>query len=417
MHEPNFRLTKLACYISYIVQAISVNIASLFFVIFREDYGLSFTDLGFLVLFTFLVQLAIDIISIKIIAVLGYKKSAIIANIFACTGIIMLSILPGLMPPLWALLISVFFYSLGGGLIEVVINPIIEAVPSDSLGASFSLLHSFYSWGQTAIILITTLLLFVVGNKNWNSLPLIWATVPFINIFLFIKAPVPEIESESSLQNSKNLVKNPIFIAFLLLMLCGGSTEMVISQWASYFAEKGLGVTKVIGDLLGPCIFALMMALGRTAYGIFGKKLPIFKVLIFCSFLGVVAYVGISFIPNPLLVMVCFALAGIASSLLWPGTLSASAKAIPRGGTVMFALLAFAGDAGCSLGPWINGLINDYVTANESAQIMTKLGFSVEQASLRSAILISAIFPALMFITLIIIASVIKKKSPDNTNS
>ncbi|MBQ7821413.1 MAG: MFS transporter [Clostridia bacterium] len=412
--KQNFRLTKLACYISYIVQAIVVNLAPLFFVIFREKYGLSFAELGFLVLFTFVVQLAVDIVSMKLVDVFGYKNCALGANISACIGIIMLSVLPRIMPALPALLISVFFYAIGGGLIEVMINPIIEAIPSDSVGATFSLLHSFYSWGQTAVILITTALLFVVGDDNWNHLPIIWALVPLVNSFLMYKAPMPKIEDEGhSASHAGTLLKSPIFYVFLLLMVCGGSTEMVISQWASYFAEKGLGVTKIIGDLLGPCIFALMMALGRTAFGIWGKKIPIFKGLLFCSFLGILSYLGIGLIPSPVLVMVCFALSGIASSLLWPGTLSASSEAIPHGGTAMFALLAFAGDAGCSLGPWINGLINDFITANESAQVLTALGFSPEQASLRSAIIVSGIFPAVMFITLLVLVPYLKKKSKD----
>lgn len=410
--ENKFRLTKIACYISYVVQAIVVNIAPLFFVIFRERYGLSFADLGFLVLFTFIVQLVIDILSMKLVDAFGYKPCAILANFSATLGIIMLSVLPGIMPAFPALLISAVFYSIGGGLIEVMINPIIEAIPTDSMGASFSLLHSFYSWGQVSVTLITSVLLFAVGDCNWTYLPLIWAVVPFVNAFLMLASPMPEIaDAGHSLKNAGNILKSPILYVFLLLMVCGGSTEMVISQWASYFAEKGLGVSKIIGDLLGPCIFALMMAFGRTAFGIFGKRIPIFKGLIFCSFLGVISYIGIAFIPSPVWVMVCFALAGLASSLLWPGTLSASSEAMPHGGTAMFAFLAFAGDLGCSLGPWINGVVNDLITENESLRYLCALGFSPEQASLRSAILISGIFPLVMFVALVIISSHLKKRN------
>lgn len=411
-YQMNYRLTKFSCYISYIVQAIAVNLAPLFFVIFKENYGLSASALGFLILFTFIVQLVVDIASMKFVDAFGYKNCTLGANISAFIGIVLLSILPNVMPAMPALFISVFFYSIGGGLIEVMVNPIIEAIPSESVGASFSLLHSFYSWGQTAVILITTLLLFVVGDDKWNYLPLIWAIIPLVNIFLFAKAPIPEIKDEGqSSSRVKDLVKTPILYAFLILMICGGSTEMVISQWASYFAEKGLGVAKVVGDLLGPCIFALMMALGRTAYGIFGKKIPIFKGLVFCSFLGVISYVGITFIPSPLIVMACFALVGIASSLLWPGTLTLSNETLPSGGTAMYALLAFAGDIGCSVGPWLNGIVNDGVMAKDGAPLLSFLGMSLEQTSLRTAILVCGIFPLIMLVTLFALLPKLRKNN------
>ncbi len=408
----NLTLTKFSCYVSYVVQAIVVNLAPLFFVIFRTEYGLSFAGLAFIVLFTFGVQLAVDLASIKLLDLFGYKSCAIGANACACIGILMMSILPSFIPALPALIISVFFYSLGGGLIEVVINPVIEAIPTDSKSASFSILHSFYSWGQTSVILVTTALLFLVGNDRYIYLPLIWASVPFFNALIMIKAPFPHIDDAGhSLSNAKKLLKSPAIYVFLLLMICGGSTEMVISQWASYFAERGLGVGKIIGDLLGPCMFALMMALGRTYYGFWGRRYDILKGLIVCSFLSVIAYLGIGFIHSPILVMIFFALAGIASSLLWPGTLSVSSEAIPHGGTAMFALLAFSGDLGCSLGPWINGIANDIIIENKSLQIMTSLGFTPEQASLRSAIIVSAIFPTIMLISLIILSHAVKKQN------
>lgn len=396
----SYSLTRKACYVSYIVQAITINLAPLFFVIFSEKFSLSTTELGLLILFNFSVQLCVDILSIKVISTFGYKISATVSNVFATLGIAGLSVLPNIMPPVLGLLISVFLYSVGAGLIEVVINPIIEALPSDNIGASMSLLHSFYSWGQTSVILLTSFALLMVGDDLWYLLPIFWALVPLVNTFLFIKAPMIEITGISEAHSIVKMLKSRVFIVFFILMICAGSTEMVISQWASYFAEKGLGVTKLVGDLIGPCIFALMMATGRTLYGRFGAKISMLKALIVCSSTGVLAYIGISFIKNPVITMICFALVGLASSLMWPGTLSLASERIPTGGTPMFAILALAGDVGCSIGPWFNGLIND-TAAKSGVPFMESVGFTRDAAALRFAILALGVFPLLMLIVLL----------------
>ena len=406
----SYSLTRKACYISYFVQAITLNIEPLFFVIFSENYGLSSTELGFLVLFNFTVQMCVDLLSIKFIEKFGYKVSAVTANTLAFLGVLGLSVLPMIMPPVIGLVIAVFLYSIGAGLIEVAINPIIEALPTDNLGASMSILHSFYSWGQTAIILVTTVILLFIGDGYWYILPIIWSLVPFVNAILFIKAPMIDYVGSGEGSGIKAMMRNRMFYVFLLLMVCGGSCEMVISQWASYFAEKGLGVSKILGDLLGPCIFALMMAIGRTFYGKFGTRLPIIKALTACAFIGVAAYAGIALIPSPGLVMICFALVGIASSLMWPGTLAAAADRMPHGGTPMFAFLALAGDVGCSVGPWASGVVND-ITAKTGVPFMSALGFTGEQAALRCAILALGVFPFIMLVTLLFI----KRKRKDTS--
>lgn len=407
--DNKYSFTRNACYISYTVQALAVNIAPLFFVIFRERYGLSFSELGFLVLFTFLVQLTVDIASIKIIDRIGYKKTAMLANIVASVGFVLMAVLIEFINPLPALLISSFFYSSGAGLIEVVINPIVEALPNRNLGATLTILHSFYGWGQTAVILISTVILYFLTNRYWNTIPLLWALVPLINVFLFINSPVIENSDENE-KRSLYILKKPVFILFMIIMLCGGSTEMVIAQWASYFAEKGLEVSKVYGDLLGPCVFGLMMALGRMLYGIFGAKFSIYKALIVCSLTATLAYIGIALVLHPLTVMFFFAIAGIASSLLWPGTLALSANSIKHGGSAMFALLAFAGDVGCSLGPWLSGVINDAMILCQPSGIMSKLGLTSEQAALRYSMLITSLFPFCMLLVLIFFKKMNKTK-------
>lgn len=392
----NFKHTRFACYLSYIVQAIVVNIAPLFFVVFRRDFGISVSALGTLVLFEFIVQLIVDIASIRIIGLFGYKKSAVLANAFSALGLLALGALPRLIDPTVGLFAATFLYSIGGGLIEVIINPIVDSLPNDSTSASLALLHSFYSWGQTGVILISSALIFLLGDVHWYLLPFIWAAVPLFCTFLFAAVPVNE-NADCEKLSLRGVLKSRIFFVFLLIMICSGATEMIISQWASYFAETGLGVTKLAGDLLGPCIFALMMAFGRTFYGIFGKRIPIVRALTFCSTLAVAAYLGIAFLPNPILVMAAFAAAGIAVSLMWPGTLAAASDILPKSGasTAMFALLAFGGDVGCSIGPWLNGIVNDALSGGGSFLDFFP-GGSPEQSALRAAIFVCIIFPIAM---------------------
>ncbi len=406
----NYSLTRKACYISYTVQALCINIAPLFFVIFKRDYGLRVADIAFLVLFSFIIQLITDVFTIKLINTFGYRKCAVSANFIAFAGLVLLSLLPTVMPILPALLVSSFLYSVGAGLVEVVINPIIDSFPNKNNAMALTVLHSFYCWGQTVIILLSTLLIFILGENRWFLIPLIWSLIPFINAILFLKAPIIEAQPTNEKADIKNLLKSRIFIMLFIVMICVGSSEMVISQWASFFAETGLGVSKVIGDLMGPCIFALMMAFGRTLYGLFGDKIPIVKALCICAFLATLSYVGISVFNNPIAVIASFAVAGLAVSLMWPGTLAATSSLFKTGKTSMFALLALAGDAGCSVGPWINGFVNDIANNNESLQFLTQLGFTPENAALRLGILVSGVFPLIMLILMLALLKPEKSK-------
>ncbi len=405
--KDNYSLTRKACYISYTVQALCINIAPLFFVIFKRDYGLNVADIAFLVLFSFIIQLLTDVFTIKLINTFGYRKCAVSANFIAFTGLVLLSILPTVMPIFPAVMISSFLYSVGAGLVEVVINPIIDAFPNKNNAMALTVLHSFYCWGQTAVILISTFLIYLFGESKWFLIPLIWSLVPFINALLFIKVPIVEVTPTNEKSDIKNLLKSRVFIILFVVMICVGSSEMVISQWASYFVETGLGVSKVIGDLMGPCIFALMMAFGRTLYGLFGDKIPIVGALCSCALLATLSYVGISVFINPVLVIACFAVAGLAVSLMWPGTLAASSSLFKSGKTSMFALLALAGDAGCSIGPWVNGFANDIATKHTSLQFLTRLGFTPDNAALRLGILVSGVFPLLM---LFLMLALLKQK-------
>lgn len=386
----NYNYTRVCCYIGYFVQAIINNFLPLLFVTFNTGYGISLERLGTLIVINFCTQIAVDIISVKIIDTVGYKNTALLAHVLAATGLMLLAILPRVMDNTYlAIIISVLFYAFGSGLIEVIISPIIEYLPSDGKAASMSLLHSFYCWGQLVTVLLTTVLFLAIGIKNWSYISLIWATVPFINLFLFIKAPIVVPESEREHKRNKDIFKEADFYIMLLVMLCAGASELAVSQWASAFAETALHLDKAAGDLLGPCAFALFMGTGRVIYGVIGEKINIKRAMLFCAVLCFVSYIVIALSPSAMVSLIFCAICGFSVSVMWPGTLSMSAARFVTGGALMFGLLAAFGDLGCSAGPWVTGIIADKFGLNK--------GF-----------LLSAIFPLFMIFVIIYL---IKKDS------
>ena len=399
----SYRSTKLACYLGYITQAITINLAPLFFVIFGKSFGVSYTELGGLVLLTFILQIAVDSTMIKLIYVIGYRSAAVAAHVFSATGLVMLGILPRIMNPFHGILISVAVYAIGGGMTEVVISPIIESLPGDAKASSMSLLHSFYSWGLVAVVSITTVVLKLIGDSLWWVIPIIWAAVPFFNIFFFAKVPLVPISKEAESTSVSTYFKSPIMYVAILLMICGGASEMAMSQWASLFAESGLGVTKVIGDLLGPCLFAIFMGLGRTVYGVSGGKLNIKLGLMLCGVLCTVCYLVTVFCDVPFIALIGCAVCGLGVSLMWPGVLSmTSAEFGKLSSPALFAFLALAGDVGCSLGPWITGKVSDvYLELNVAA---------TNSDALRAGLLAACVFPVVMVLGCFSMLLVKKKK-------
>lgn len=393
----NYKSTLYSCYIGYITQAVIVNFMPILFVVFNEKYNISLSKLGTLVLINFLSQLVTDVIAAQSVDKLGFRRSAIPAHILSAAGLIMLGVLPSVMSNTYlALVISVITFSVGGGLIEVVVSPIVEALPSDDNSAAMSLLHSFYCWGQLAVVLITTLVIKIFGYGIWNVLAVLWAVIPIVNIYFFAKVPLPETHAETKVP-IKNLIKENGFVIGLLLMLAAGASEQIMAQWVSLFAQKGLGVSKVIGDLLGPCLFALFMAIGRMWYGIKGDKLDLKKALLSCSILCIVCYCVTVFSKNPLISLIFCALTGFSVSLMWPGTLSYNASCFKNGGAAMFGVMAMFGDAGCSLGPWLTGIISDNAQKiNSVVSYSQTSGMSLEQLGLKAGILIGIIFPIMM---------------------
>ena len=355
-----YKYTVYACFVGYIVQAIINNFAPLLFLTFQDSYGIPLSKITFLVTFNFLFQLAVDLIAAVVIDKIGYRVAAVAAHVFAAAGLVSMAFLPELMSdPFVGLMISVVIYALGGGLLEVLISPIVEACPTDNKEAAMSLLHSFYCWGHVGVVLLSTLFFVTVGIEHWKVLAIVWAVIPLINGIVFLKVPIAKLlADEEKGMSIKELVSGKAFWIFILLMFCAGSCEQAVSQWASAFAEKGLNISKTLGDLAGPMLFAICMGASRALYSKIGEKLQLRKAMVFCGALCLGSYLVISLSPLPLLSLIGCGICGFSVGLLWPGTFSLAAVGLPRGGTAMFALLALAGDLGCSMGPTLVGRVS-----------------------------------------------------------
>lgn len=389
----NYKHTKYAAYLGYITQAIVNNLPALLFVTFQREFGISLEKIGLLIAVNFITQIVVDFVAGKYVDKIGYRPCIIVAHVFSVIGLVGIGIFPGFFAnPYIGLLIAALFGAIGGGLIEVLISPIVEALPGEEKEAAMSLLHSFYSWGQVGVVLLSTLFFVTVGIVNWKLLTLLWALVPFFTALLFTKVPMRTLieEGEEAVPLRKLLTRKMFWLLFLL-MICSGASEQAMSQWSSLFAEQGLMVPKTVGDLLGPCAFAVLMGVSRTIYGIFGSKMNLEKSLLISGFFCAVSYLAVVFAPHPLLSLAGCGMCGLTVGLMWPGVFSISAKTFPKGGTAMFALLALAGDVGCSIGPGMVGVIS-------SATDRLLNGF-----------LMAAVFPAILFLGILIMC-VQKKK-------
>lgn len=379
MKKNNYQLTMHACFIGYIVQAIVNNFLPLLFVTFQKTYSIPLTQITLLITLNFGIQLVIDMLSAGFVDKIGYRASAIIAHVCSAAGLVLLTVLPETLPdPFAGILIAVFIYAIGGGLIEVLISPILEACPTDNKEKAMSLLHSFYCWGHVGVVLISTLFFTLFGIENWKILAVCWAVVPAANIILFAKAPIYSLHEEGGTGLTlKQLFTRKIFWVMMLMMLCAGASEQAVSQWASTFAEQGLGVSKTIGDLAGPMSFAALMGLSRLLYGKFGDKLDLDKFMRMSCLLCIAAYFCISLVPLPAVGLVGCAVCGFSVGIIWPGTFSKASAAVKGGGTALFAMLALAGDVGCSGGPTLAGFISGCFNGELRAGILAAIVFPV----------------------------------------
>lgn len=375
----DYKKTMYACFVGYIVQAIVNSFVPLLFVTFQETYNIPLAQITLLITVNFVVQLLIDMLSAGFIDKIGYRASVIIAHICAAAGLALLTVLPEVLPnPFVGILIAVFVYAIGGGLIEVLISPIIEACPTDNKESAMSLLHSFYCWGCTGVVLISTVFFSIVGIAHWKLLTLLWTIIPIANMLLFTKVPIYSLQEEGEKgMNLGELFREKMFWILMLMMVCSGAAEQSVSQWASTFAEKGLGITKSVGDLVGPMLFSILMGISRLLYGKYGEKWNLDRFMKFSCLLCIVSYLSISFIPVPMVELLGCGLCGFSVGIMWPGTFSKAAAALRRGGTLLFAMLALAGDLGCSGGPTLVGFVSSGLGDNLRLGIFAGIIFPI----------------------------------------
>lgn len=375
----NYKMTMYACFIGYVVQAVVNSFVPLLFVTFQTEYRIPLTQITLLITVNFVIQLVIDLLSAGFVDKIGYRASIIIAHACAGTGIFLLTVLPELFSnPFYGILLAVMVYAIGGGLIEVLISPILEACPTDNKESAMSLLHSFYCWGCTGVVLLSTLFFALFGTSHWKILALIWVLLPAANLILFTKVPIYSLheEGESGMSISE-LFRVKVFWLLMAMMLCAGASEQAVSQWASTFAEKGLYIQKTVGDLVGPMMFSVLMGLSRLIYGKYGEKLNLDRFMKGSCVLCVASYLCISLVPVPIVGLIGCAICGFSVGIMWPGTFSKASAAIKRGGTVLFAMLALAGDLGCSGGPTLVGFVSSAFSGNLRLGILTAIVFPV----------------------------------------
>ena len=390
---PNYNHTVTACFVGYITQAVINNFMPLLFVTFAATLGIDMARLSALITVNFVTQLVVDVLAGKFVDRIGYKPCIIAAHLAALAGLLALGLLPTRVPdPYLAILAAIFLYALGGGLIEVMVSPIVEACPSEHKAKAMSLLHSFYCWGHVALVLLSTLFFAAFGTANWRVLTLLWMIVQIANAVYFSFVPLyPIVPEEAQQMPMKRMLTSRVFWLLMVMMVCAGASEQAMSQWASTFAENGLHITKTMGDLLGPCAFAVTMGTARALYGKFADKLPLKTAMIASSILCIVCYIVASQSGNALAALLGCALCGFSVGIFWPGTFSLAALALPGAGTAMYALMALAGDLGCSAGPTTVGL------------------FSGALGGLQSGLTVGMIFPIAMLVLCVFLKTEKKK--------
>lgn len=396
--QKNYKKTLIACYLGFVTQAISANFAPLLFLTFKSTYRITFDKIAMIPLVFYLTQLLVDLAATKFADKIGYRTCVVASQVLSAVGLVLMAILPEIFPvPFIGILISVVLYAIGSGLIEVLVSPIVEACPFENKDGVMSLLHSFYCWGAMGVILGSTLFFSVVGVEHWKILTFIWALVPLYNTFNFINCPIERLVEEGQSMGIKKLLKTPIFWLMILLMVCSGASEATMSQWASAFTESAIGVSKTIGDLAGPCLFAMFMGISRMLYGKFSEKLDLTKVMLVCGIMCTGCYLLASLSTLPILELAGCSLCGLAVGIMWPGSISISSQKCPRGGTAMFAFLALAGDLGAMVSPTMVGSLSEIAGGN-----------------LKMGLLVATVFPVVLVLGLLILKKKVGKASNRN---
>lgn len=394
--QKNYKRTLLACYLGFVTQAISSNFAPLLFLTFISTYGITLKNIALIPFIFYTTQLLVDLAATKFADKIGYRTCIVASQILSSAGLVLMAILPEILPvPFAGILISVILYAMGSGLIEVLVSPIVEACPFENKDGMMSLLHSFFCWGSMGVILGSTLFFHLFGIENWKILTFIWALVPLYNTFNFINCPIERLIEDGNSMSVGKLLKTPVFCLMIILMVCAGASEATMTQWASAFTESAIGISKTVGDLAGPCLFAMFMGISRMLYGKFSEKLDLTKAMLICGILAVGCYLTASLSSLPILGLAGCTFCGLAVGIMWPGTISISSQKCPRGGTAMFAFLALAGDLGAALSPTMVGNLSEIAGGN-----------------LKTGLLSATIFPAVLVCGLLIL----KKKTNGISN-
>lgn len=385
--QKNYKKTLVACYLGFVTQAITANFTPLLFLTFKNTYGIGFEKIALIPMVFYFTQLLIDFAAAKFVDKIGYRVCVVSSQVLSAAGLVLMAVLPELFPvPFAGILIAVVLYAIGSGLVEVLVSPIVEACPFENKGGMMSLLHSFYCWGAVAVILGSTLFFTVFGIENWKILTVLWAIIPFWNAFNFMFCPIERLVEEDQRMRTSQLLKLPLFWLLILLMICAGASEASMAQWASAFTESAMGVSKTVGDLAGPCLFAAFMGISRILYGKLSEKLDLTKTMLACGGLCVLCYLTASLSAIPIIGLAGCALCGVSVGIMWPGTISISSQKCPRGGTAMFAFLALAGDLGATVSPSLVGDISNMAGGN-----------------LKAGLFAATVFPLLLIFGLIIL--------------
>lgn len=376
--KTSYEHTIYASYIGYITQAIVNNFVPLLFLTLAADYDLSLDKITLITTVNFAIQLFVDFLSAKYIDIIGYRRAVIIAHVTAALGLIGLAVFPTLLGDAYVgIMVSVVLYAIGGGIIEVLISPIVEACPTEKKEAAMSLLHSFYCWGHVAVVLLSTAFFYFFGIENWKIMACVWALVPIFNIFYFSVVPIYPIAAEYETLSIKGLLKQKVFWLIIVLMICAGASEQAVSQWVSTFAESALQVSKTVGDLAGTCAFAVCMGLARALYGKYSDYIPLKKMMMGSAVLCIACYLAAILSGNPYVGLAACAICGFSVGIFWPGTFSIAAMKLPAGGTAMYAFMALAGDVGCSSGPSVVGFVANASDGNLKAGLSVAILFPI----------------------------------------
>lgn len=392
MKQKNYKKTLVACYLGFVTQAITADFTPLLFLTFVNTYGVTFEKIAMIPLVFYLTQLLIDFAATKFVDKIGYRTCVVASQVLSAIGLLLMAILPELLSaPFIGILLSVVLYAIGSGLIEVLVSPIVEACPFENKDGVMSLLHSFYCWGAMGVILGSTLFFALFGIEKWKVLVFIWALVPLYNAFNFMNCPIERLVEDGKSMGVRELLKTPIFWLMILLMVCSGASEATMAQWASAFTESAIGVSKTVGDLAGPCLFAMFMGVSRILYGKFSPKLDLTKVMLACGTMCVGCYLLASLSTLPILGLVGCALCGLGVGVMWPGSISISSQRCPRGGTAMFAFLALAGDLGAMVSPAMVGGLSEMAGGN-----------------LKTGLFVATMFPLILVVGLLILRKLVR---------